>query len=383
MQLKRDDPDLVFNVGQLCRDMGERAQENQDDAAALDYLTKASQAFLLCGDLQAAALAKQSQDQIPDVPTGQDSIMDEDTGDEPGESVEDDQWATVVEPITPASIYDTAVAAIEVVTSMIPLWPDDVAGMPSRLGELHVRGEHLITKLQELADAAVDIEGWPEEHPAWERELLAANFRAAHQDSLCRQGKTSVADYTIDVTDLFRKDNAPAQWLADTAEADVNLNATLALFAQRTPPGQDLTSLASIRWKHLTRALSSLTALSKLGNEATRGINISLSEVHARRAECELLRRRLGESGNGELNKDSANVLASNAEKFFRGARTLAEREGEYATGFHAREVIANRLSGGQQGAQGSLQAAALERNLVEMVDEELISEVEAGKIAA
>lgn len=100
-----------------------------------------------------------------------------------------------------------------------------------------------------------------------------------------------------------------------------------------------------VRWKHLTRALDSLTAASKLPSAK------NLPRIHFRRGDCEMHRRSLGSAPSAyDIAVKSAPTLLKNAEIFYRGAAKVANVE---AT--HEEEVEASTKEAVVAGLSGSL----------------------------
>ena len=130
--------------------------------------------------------------------------------------------------------------------------------------------------------------------------------------------------------------------LVSKAESFVSYSSSLHLY--HFSDGLGTKEVVLSRWQALTTALDALTAASKLPAAE------NLPKIHLARGDTELLRFQLGQPPS---NLDSAakngSVLIKNAEKFYRGARTLAAgaaREGEEA---EIKESLAVALGGDAQ----------------------------------
>ena len=84
-----------------------------------------------------------------------------------------------------------------------------------------------------------------------------------------------------------------------------------------------MNEFSKVSWTHITTALDSLTAASKLRDAQ------NLSRIHLRRGDCELLRLSLGEQPlKYELAIKSATILLQNAGLYYRMAGRQAGSDG-------------------------------------------------------
>lgn len=104
-----------------------------------------------------------------------------------------------------------------------------------------------------------------------------------------------------------------AEGLCDRAEALIAFNSAVRLTGE--------SEASEMRWKALSSALENLTAATKLPDAENVG------KMHLLRGDVELLRFQLGQGdeGYGIAAKNAATLL-KNAEKFYRGAKALAQR---------------------------------------------------------
>ena len=108
-----------------------------------------------------------------------------------------------------------------------------------------------------------------------------------------------------------------AEGLCDRAEALLAFNSSVRVNGGGSA---DLDA----RWKALTSALENLTAVTKIPDVE------NVANIHMLRGDVELLRWQLGQGdGNGgyEVARKNAGTLLKNAEKFYRGAKALAQAQ--------------------------------------------------------
>lgn len=295
-----------------------------------------------------------------------------------GELLDDDHWATIVEPVTPDTLLDTLLAQVETLTSVCGLF-----------GTQGIATQGVITR-------GIDDPGWVEQYynnllhekiqtaaketgrerePALTRAklrcaLAAAGFSTAQLDLPTYEREISAA--YDDYTDI----QADAQALCDRADAELAFVAGIRTSleradVERAPDGS--AKLNVICWKHLTKALDSLTAASKLPDAK------KVPRIHLRRGDCEMHRRSLGGSPMAyDLASKSEPTLLRNAEIYYRGAARLAkaeaaaDEEGEASI----KEAVVVGLSGDMSKLQEKIAGdqARVEEVVEDMAEEGMIS---------
>ena len=224
---------------------------------------------------------------------------------------EEEVWAAVEEPVTTDTLLDTTVAQLDTLTEICSL------GSSHNRNDLAWIEEYYRTELQGKIDSYNN--GANRKH---EVALSKANFIASISDAAFRGGKLDALTYEHELNAAFSHpdldlDKDP-QGLCDKADAHLSFNISVQNAMQRAP-ANETAQTCSICWKHITKALDSLTAASKLPNAQ------NLSRIHLQRGDCELLRLHLGEAPlNYDLAIKSASTLLKNAEVYFRGAVALA-----------------------------------------------------------
>ena len=233
----------------------------------------------------------------------------------------EEQWATILEPTTPSTLFDTCLAQIQTLTALVPL------------------SDSSPLTFETIDNAAISLFSKASSYvpdPAHQDVLSLSRFNllAAISDLSYRSSLLSPFAYLESLNSLFSQDpvlsaSPTAPVLYDLADALITLNASL---SATTPPQPEISSaehslptLLSLRWKALSSALSSLSSADKLPSSAG-----NRSAINARRAEAELLRVRLAEP---PLPYDQAlasrDTMLRNAQTYFKGARRLAELEGD------------------------------------------------------
>lgn len=158
-----------------------------------------------------------------------------------------------------------------------------------------------------------------------EAALAQAKFICALSEAAFHGGRLDLPTYENELNAAFTSQdlelaNDPPG-LCDKADAELAFSAGVQA-AYRQARSTELAQIGSICWKHITKALDSLTAASKLPGAR------NLSRIHLRRGDCELLRLHLGDVLlKYELAIKSAPTLLKNAEVYFRGAANLAKKD--------------------------------------------------------
>lgn len=224
---------------------------------------------------------------------------------------EEEIWASVEEPVTQDALLDTTIAQLDTLTA--------ISSLESSHTGLAWAEEYYRTTLKDKV--SFYVEGSTRRHEA---ALAQAKFACAISDAAFRGGRLDLPTYENELNAAFTNQdldlpNDP-QSLCDKADAELAFNASVQAALQQAQPAE-MAQISSICWKHIARALDSLTAASKLPAQ-------NLPRIHLRRGDCELLRLHLGDAPlNYDLAVKSTSTLLKNAEVYFRGAATLAKGE--------------------------------------------------------
>ncbi|KAL8905769.1 MAG: hypothetical protein Q9207_002438 [Kuettlingeria erythrocarpa] len=310
--------DLAYNnnTGQLLTSLAEVISSEVDVVTAepLHLFQEALDFFQRCLSLQEYQLTQSE---------GDDNVNGDDIPEsiQPTEEPPDENhWAIVVEPVTRNTILDTLLAQVDALTAVCGLFSTQGVNDPGWVEQyydnlLHGRILLAIEQTSRQRDAS----------------LAGAKFKCALADAGFNAAKLDLPTYESEISSVyggFPDLQSDAQALCDRADADLIFNASIRRALEHPDKGitpQDIAKSNVMRWKHLTKALDSLTAASKLP-----GVE-HLPRIHLLRGDCEMHRRSLGAAPPAyEFALKSASTLLKNAEVFYRGAARSAEAENEF-----------------------------------------------------
>lgn len=275
---------------------------------------------------------------------------------------EEEVWASVEEPITKETLLDTAIAQLDTLTILCGL---EFSQGHSDLAWIE---EYYHSTLQVKVNTYAD--GTSRQHEA---ALVKVKFFCALSDAAFRSGRLDLLTYERELTAGFNSQdldlaNDP-QGLCDRADAELNFNASIQGSISKAESTVTV-QIGGICWKHITKALDSLTAASKLPDA------LNLPRIHLRKGDCEMLRLRLGEAPlKYDLAVKSMPTLLKNAEVFYRGAAALAKKSkdnGEEQKEAEIKEATAAALAGETQRLTSLMESEPI---LVEAIAEEMREE--------
>lgn len=282
--------------------------------------------------------------------------------------LENETWATVIEPTTQDTLLDTLIAQLQILTSLCTHLSSTGDWYPSQSLWISRSGQELIENKVARYLQGTNRHG--------EIELVKANFTCQLADAESRKGRLPFDFYEQKLVAAFSKVSeveATVQGLCDRADAEIALNVAAQTVAEETNhrgPEAAL-KLNVLRWKHLTTALDSLTAAAEIEGEAQP------SQVHLRRGDCEMLRHRLADPpSNYELARKSEKTLLANAEVYYRGAARLANAA-KIRREASVKEAVAASISGQTEKlvtAKG-VDAGRVQKVIDDMEEEGLLSE--------
>ena len=225
---------------------------------------------------------------------------------------EEEIWAYVEEPVTKEALLDTTIAQLDTLTAVCSLGS-------SHTGLAWVEEYYRTTLKDRIASYVGDS------HRYHEATLAQAKLMCALSDEAFRGGRLDLSTYEKELNAAFTRQDLDLSndplGLCDKADAELAFNASVQAAAQEAQT-TELGQISSICWRHITIALDSLTAASKIPDAQ------NLPRIHLRRGDCELLRLHLGDAPlNYDLAVKSAPTLLKNAEVYFRGAANLAKRD--------------------------------------------------------
>ena len=233
------------------------------------------------------------------------------------EEIEDERWASVVEPVTKDTLVDTAVTQLETLTTACGMLISDSG---SGLAWVEEYSKNLLQ-----GRIAAYVTGTDRLH---EVELARANFICALADTSYRAGRADLQTYERELKSAFGPHlNISQDFRGLCDHTDALIAFSSAVFGSVSITAKvdqaDMLSLGTLMWQQLTTAAKALTSASKLPTAQ------NLAKVYIARGDVELLRLRLGESSFGYATaKRSAATLLKNSETYYRGAVGLANIEG-------------------------------------------------------
>ena len=340
---------------------------------ALAYFHEALELFNRClsvQELEFSCIAEENNRSDEILPASQDDAQV--AGDLEQEALEE-QWVTIVEPVTYNTLIDTVIAQLEALTALCSLMGSHSPTEIQRIEEYY--SGNLKDKVMLYGDAS------GRQHETW---LAKARFTCTLNDAAFRLGLVDITGYERELRSSFTWPglaNDPRA-LCDKADAEVALSSSIGVQLSMLLQSQNLESLNSLRWRYLSFALDDLAAAAKIPNVQ------NLARVHLRRGDCELLRYQLGrEPTCYDRAFRSASVLIKNAGTYYRGAAGLSRSQGEPDEEREAtmKEAIAAGLSGDLDKLQGNLRGggeeakrAALLETVEDMKEEGLLSNGDA-----
>lgn len=330
---------------------------------ALGLLQEALELFQRCLDVQEFKFT-QAQDDAAQEAEGQSNLARVSLGTVNGtvsnNASEEEVWASIEEPITRNTLLETAIAQLYTLTAICSLGPSD-SGLV--WAEQYYRNQlqdkiFIYTKGTSCQDEA---------------SFAQCKFKCAISGAAFRNGRLDLATYQKELNDAFGsphpKLSANPQSLCDIADAELTFNASIQASVQQVQ-SDGMAQLSNIRWKHITKALDSLTAASKLPDAP------NLPRIHLRRGDCEMLRLCLGEVPlKYDLAIKSAPILLQNAGVYYRGAAAYGRRMGDASDEqkeAEVKEAIVLSLVGNSERLSSMLKS---ERDVVSSIVEEMRDE--------
>ncbi|KAI9803696.1 MAG: hypothetical protein M1833_000608 [Piccolia ochrophora] len=374
LSLQQDNADALFhhasNTAQVLNVIAEHltnvrnpAEAARSEAASL--LEEAVQLFQRCLAIQEFQLAN-SQNQV-DPTTGVDSRVEDqspsNTSGPSGDDAEEEQWASIVEPVTTDILLDTAVAHLETLITFYGIAPTS-----SQAWIEEYAYDFLRNKVGPYAQAT-------NRHD--EASLVRASLITTLAETSYKTGRIDAQTYEQELHSAFPASldlsNNPHS-LCERAEALTTM-ATIISPPSTTPlSAEAVQQLQHLRWRALTSALSDLTTAS--AHTAAEHV----ARIHLARGDTELLRAQLGRGPHAlAVAASNAPTLVKNGAVYYRGAKGVARNEGEEE---EAREAVVKEAVAAKLCGEGSLwkelvdaESGVVMRIVEEMRDEGMVDE--------
>ena len=398
LRIDQDNPDLLLyasliprgrrcvlinlsNTAQVLTSLAETLNDSKsspelDRNDTLRLLQEALELFQRCLNVQEFKLDEAQE------PTAHDHSGNLQT-DDPGsdrvsgnasDASEEEVWASVEESITKGTLLDTTLVQLNTLTTICTL------GSTPNQNDLAWVEEYYRTTLLEKINA-YSSSGTSQHEIA----IAKAKFISAISDAAFRSRRLDAATYERELNAAFNDPNLDLnqdiQGLCDKADAYLTFQASIQSSLPRAQPCE-IGQIDAVCWKHVTKALDSLTAASKIPDAQ------NLPRIHLKRGDCELMRFELGQKPLGyDLAVKSASTLVKNAEVYYRGAVALAksnEAAKEEMREAEVKEAVAAAVGGDECRLQemSKLRREAVEIVLGDMIDEGILSSESVRKIA-
>ena len=363
LEINVDTANIRSNTAQVLTSLAETISEGKRPSGsprdeALRLFQESLELFQRCLNVQELRLTQDQENSTQEVLPPPDTHNNL-SGAEPDAS-EEEVWASVEEPVTQGALLDTTIAQLDTLTAICTLGS-------SHTGLAWVE-EYYRTTLKDRVASYVD--GSTRYHEA---TLAQAKLTCALSDEAFRGGRLDLPTYEKELNAAFTSQNLDLSndppSLCDKADAELAFNASVQAAVHQAQI-TELSQLSSICWKHITKALDSLTAASKLPDAQ------NLPRIHLRRGDCELLRLYLGEAPlKYDLAIKSAPTLLKNAEIYFRGAANLAKRDVSAEEEQNEAEVKQSIVAGLIGDAEKFSLLVKSQRDLVESIAKEMRDE--------
>jgi hypothetical protein len=434
--LDQGNADVLFNTAQVLTSLAEKLNESKtsDEAEGEEARRGSVEMLHEAVELFSSGLAKQEMEFEEfqalraevgdDAAAGQRPPADADVGDRDSEGSE--TWAAVVEPVTPSSLVESALAQLSSLTTLISISTPAESSTVARIAELAAgliqrklpgymsllpddaeEKGHVAPPTSTFLSVATSTIHTRSTEPqpahskaaaAQEIQLASALFQAALADTEYRSRLSSAQDYSARLTSIFttltggnEDQTTPPSFLCAHADALMDFASSL------TDDGASETEaeLTTLCWKSLSHAdallgtaLAALLAPPRPAALAAPADAPRPPSIHLLRGDVSLLRRQLALLPAAAPSiASSAATLLHNAGAYYRGAATLAGREGARDADVGGEALIkAAMVRGMEEGLVGGRHAveelfAGMELERVRVVVEDMLEEglVEEG----
>ena len=350
LKLDPENADTLFNTSQVLPTIAEDVAEDDDipEAEVLKLLEEALEMQTKCLSIQELKYEESLQhrrfaEEQADAPLPAEAPAPAGSS----SAAEEDQWFTVVEPVTADTLIDTVLAQLGTLTTLCGVVSSSPESAPSTTLEwAENHSTTLLAKLQILSQGSAE--------KLQEIAFAKATFSSALLEAGYRSGKLEAAAYKSERDAVFA---APELQLAGSLDGLVGNARSLMTFNLALAEVQftDPQSLSTVRWNALTEAIKHLKAASEMA-----GIEQDdKATTHMLRGECSLFLHNLQYPPTSHPSAiNNAGQLLKNATVFFRNAKALAT-EAEQRKVASLRETVAEYLSAGRPHDSGKLVMAS------------------------
>lgn len=387
LQLQPDNADTLFNTAGVLTSIAEEVAKDASlpDAKALNLLEEAL-------DLQSKCLAIQEQ-MFVESRDQQRAMMDASQHPQPesvGQTIAEpqpmdtdadqpeEQWASIVEPVTDETLIDTIAAQLATLTTLCSILCSSPGSAPaSSLAWV----EEYSSKLLNIKIPAY-LEGTTDR--SQDLALAKANFLSALIEAGFRFGRLDTPTYKRERDAVF----AALELAMPDSPTSLLANATsLIAFGSALAETMlvDVAPLSSIRWSALAAAIADLTKAAKLADTSAE----YLVKTHILRGDASMLQYQLSKpSAAYQMAVSNAASLVKNAEVFYRNASKLTKDVDE-RNEVILKESLAVLIQDKEKGT-AKIQALATEQGLQwittqadDMMAERLFDEDDVGALSS
>ncbi len=377
--LDQENADTLFNTAQVLTSLSEEISKDDSvsDLPAVKYLEEALELLQRCLALQEfrytefqeqAAEALQSSQEAGEGGTPMDETQDPRESSDAG--LEQEQWASIIEPVTKDVLIDTAIAQLSTLTTLCGILGSspEAPGVPSLAWVEEYSSKLLNQRLPTLTE---------DTDRTAEAAVAKAVFISAMLEAGFRTDKIEVQTYRQERDAAFS-----ALAMSDSATALMANVASLFAFNHALSETESLPAasldLASLRWNALAAAISNLATASKISDIAAE----DLPKTHLLRGDASLYQYQLSKPplSYAEALKNSA-ILLKNAAVFYRNASRLTHDDEERDKS-RVQEAIVVSQEANTQGDRTQLETIAANRgekwlrdHIDEMVADGLLSD--------
>ncbi|KEF60114.1 uncharacterized protein A1O9_04964 [Exophiala aquamarina CBS 119918] len=378
LDLDQNNADSLFNTSQVLTGIAEIQARDGADQEALQTLEQALEVQTRCLALQELKLEDSAQQQAnleaqtdQDFATanspklgGSDHALSTATNDS------EDQWFSIVEPVTKDTLIDTILAQLGTLTTLCSIL-SSLAN--STLSSSLAWVEEFSTKLVKTKLPVLLQEAAPDrvQEVALTRAIFISNLLEAGY----RMGSIDVETYKRERDDAFKSSelSLDGSFAALSANASSLISFSTAIKEREQPL---IASYAPKSWNALSTAMASLAAAAKIAEP----VPDEIAETHLLRGNCSLLQYQLGQPPvSYQTATKNADQLLKNADVFYRNASKLFQ-DGEQKLISQFRASVAQSLQEGNVVATAAHAAgqqkgqAWIESQLDDMAEEGIIS---------
>jgi hypothetical protein len=328
LQLEPDNADTLFNTAGVLTSIAEEIAKDAtvSDARALNLLEEALELQNKCLSVQEYMLAESQEQQaammdgsqLAETPLWNETATQPPPPDMDAEQAEE-QWASVVEPVTKETLLDTIEAQLSTLTTLCSILSSSPGSAPaSTLAWVEEYSSKLLAvKVPAyLEDTTGRSQGLALVRANFISALLEAGFRGGNLDAPTYKRERDAAFASADL-------NMPNNFAALLANATSLIAFNSALAETMLV---DVAPLSSMRWNCLAAAIADLTKAAKLTESPAE----DLPKTHLLRGDASILQYQLSKpSAAYQPAVANAASLLKNAEVFYRNASKLTRHDDE------------------------------------------------------